>query len=94
MHPPLRIEVPDDLHATTLRRQLKPFGVETIAVDGHYEVHVELIDRNPERRVTSALNAIDTWLLAAGLPSVQVHLDGNTYTIHAPTANGRSGARD
>ena len=94
MHPPLRIQVPDDLHATTLRRQLKPFGVETIAVDGHYEVHVELIDRNPERRVTSALNAIDTWLLAAGLPSVQVHLDGNTYTIHAPTANGRSGARD
>ena len=94
MHPPLRIEVPDELHATTLSRQLQPFGVDTIAVDGRYEVQVELIARNPERRVTSALNAIDTWMLTAGLPSVQVHLDGTAYTIHAPTADDRNGASD
>ena len=92
MHPPLRIEVPDDLNATTLRRELKPFGVEIIAVDGHYEVQVELIDRNPEQRVTSALNAIDAWLVTAGLPSIQLHLDGDTYTIHAPPAHGRNGS--
>lgn len=86
MHPPLRIEIPDRSHATTLRRHLHPFGVDTVAVDGHYEIHVELIDRNPETRVTKALHAVDRWLLTADLPSVQVHLDGNTYTIHAPTA--------
>jgi hypothetical protein len=84
MHPPLRIELPDEAHATALRRQLQPFDVETFAVNGHFEVRIELLDRNPERRVTDALNAIDLWLLSVDLPYVRVHLDGSTYTLHAP----------
>ncbi len=68
MHPPLRIEVPDAEHATTLRRHLQPFGFETVAVNGHYEVCVELIARNPDRRITAVLNAVDLWLLTAAVP--------------------------
>lgn len=84
MHEPLRIEVPDEAHAAGLRRQLQPFEVETVDVDGHVEVRIELLDRNPEGRVVDVLNAIDGWLPTAGLTFVRVHLDGSTYTVHAP----------
>ena len=84
MHPPLRIELPDRTHADALRQLLQPFDVETVLVDGHVEVRVELVDFNPERRVGEALSAIDGWLVTSGLPSVRVHLDGNSYTLHAP----------
>ena len=93
MHPPLRIEVPDHFHATTLRRRLSPSAL-AVAVDDHYEVQVELIDRNPDSRVTGALHAIDTWLLTAGLPSVQIHLDGSTYSLHAPSGSDTNGTHD
>jgi hypothetical protein len=89
MRPPLRIEVPDEAHAEMLRRHLQPFDVETVAVDGYYEVQVELRDRNPQSRIVNALNAIDMWLLTAGLPSVQVHLDDSSYTLQAPRAHDR-----
>lgn len=86
MHPPLRIEVPDEAHAERLRGYLQTFDVETVAVDGHWEVRVGLFDRNPERRVVTALSAIDAWLSTAGVSSVQIHLDGSSYTLHAPLA--------
>jgi hypothetical protein len=86
MQPPLRIELPDLAHADALRRHLQPFGVETVAVNGHCEIRIELIDRNPERRVVDALNAIDLWLLSSGLTSVRVHVDGSSHTLHAPVA--------
>jgi hypothetical protein len=84
MHAPLRIEVPDETNADALCRLLRPFGVEAIAVNGHFEVRVELIARSPERRVVDALNAIDRWLPTAAISFVRVHLDGRTYTLHAP----------
>jgi hypothetical protein len=83
MHPPLRVEVPDETQAAALRRLLQPYGVEAVAVNGHFEVRIELIDRNPESRVVDALNAIDRWLLTAGIPFVRVHVDGSSYTLHA-----------
>jgi hypothetical protein len=83
-HQPVRIEVPDETHAAGLRRRLQPFDVETVAVDGRIEVRIELLDLNPERRVVDVLNAIDSWLPTAGLAFVRVHLDGSTYTLHAP----------
>ena len=86
MQPPLRIEVPDEAHAETLRSHLQPFDVETVVVDGFYEVRVELSDRNSESRVVDALNAIDLWLLTAGLSSVRVNLGDSSYTLHAPNA--------
>ena len=86
-HQPLRIEVPDEAHAAELRRRLQPFDVETVAVDGRVEVRIELLDLNPESRVVNVLNAIDGWLPAAGLEFVRVHLDGSTYTLHAPPPN-------
>ena len=84
MHPPLRIELPDAAQAESLRRLLQPFDVETVPVNGHVEVRIQLLDRNPERRVVDALNAIDLWLLGAGMSFVRVHLDGSSYTLHAP----------
>jgi hypothetical protein len=43
-----------------------------------------LIEMNPERRIVNALSAIDAWLASAGIGSVRVHLDGSSYTLHAP----------
>ncbi len=83
-HQPLRIEVPDETHAAGLRRRLQPLDVETVDVDGRVEVRIELVDRNPENRVADVLSAIDSWLPTAGLAFVRVHLDGSTYTLHAP----------
>jgi hypothetical protein len=85
MHPPLRIEVPDERYAAALRRHLQPFDVETVAVDGHCEVRVELVEANPERRIVNALSAIDAWLATANISSVRVHLDGTSYMLHAPS---------
>lgn len=84
MHPELRIELPDEARAESLRGLLEPFDVETVPVDGYVELRITLLDRNPEGRVVDALNAVDTWLLTAGLASVRVHLDESTYTVHAP----------
>ena len=92
MHPPLRIEVADEALAEDLRRQLQPFDVDTIAVDGHAEVRIHLTQRNPEGRIVDVLNAIDSWLLTAGVPSVRVHLDGNGYTLNAPLPQTQEGA--
>ena len=91
MHPPLRVVLPDEARARSLRRALEPFGVEIQAVDGSYEVLVELVERNPERRVVNALDVIDRWLLNGDLPFVRVHLDGTLYTINAPVVT-RGGA--
>jgi hypothetical protein len=88
MHAPLRIEVPDERQAASLRRHLQPFDVETVVVDGHCEVRIQLVEVNPERRVVSALTAIDAWLATAGVPSVRVHLDGSSYTLHGPPTSG------
>ena len=84
VHPPLRVELPDEARARSLRRALEPFEVEIEAVDGHYEVSVELIDRNPESRVVNALDVIDHWLMTGDLSFVQVHLGGAVYTINSP----------
>lgn len=73
-----------EVHAESLRRLLQPFDVETVAVNGSFEVRIDLLDRNSEARVIDALNAIDRWLLTAELSFVRVHLDGNLYTLHAP----------
>jgi hypothetical protein len=83
MHQPLRIEVADAGEAEALRRHLQPFDVETVVVDGHVEVRVQLVELNPERRVVNALNAVDAWLVSSGVPFARVHLDGSSYTLHA-----------
>jgi hypothetical protein len=84
VHPPLRITVPDESLADALRRRLRSFGVETRPVDGHIDLEVALRDRNPERRINDVLRTVDRWLVSSGVAFVQVHLDGNTYTLHAP----------
>ena len=84
MHEPLRIELDDPAQADSLRHALGVFHAETVHRDGHAEVRVELIESNPERRVTDALNVIDTWLARSGTANVRVHLDGHVYTLHAP----------
>lgn len=86
MHPPLRITVPDESLADALRRRLRSFDVEARPVDGHVDLEIALRDRNPERRINDVLKTIDQWLVSSGVASVQVHLDGNTYTLHAPVA--------
>ena len=85
MHRPLRIEVPDEQHATSLSLSLQTYEVERQAVDGQFEVRVNFVERNPESRVGKVLNAIDEWLLTAELPFVRIHLDGTSYTLHRPT---------
>jgi hypothetical protein len=80
--PSLRVEVPDEVLAVALVRQLQPFGAETVEVDGHYEVGLELREKNSEQRVTKALSSIDAWLAGSGLPSVRIHVDGCTHTLH------------
>ena len=84
MHPPLRITVPDESLADALRRRLRSFDVETRPVDGQIDLEVALRDRNPERRINDVLKTVDRWLVSSGVASVQVHLDGSTYTLHAP----------
>jgi hypothetical protein len=80
--PPFRVEVTTLVLAEALRRRL-PLETEIAAVDGHYEVGIELRGRNPEKAVVSALKAIDSWLLESGVPSVRIHLDGTSHTLHA-----------
>jgi hypothetical protein len=84
VHPPLRITVPDESLADALRRRLRSFDVETRPVDGQIDLEVALRDRNPERRINDVLKTVDRWLVSSGVASVQVQLDGNTYTLHAP----------
>jgi hypothetical protein len=84
VHPPLRITVPDASLADALRRRLGSFDVEARPVDGHVDLEVALRDRNPERRINDVLRTVDQWLVSTGVASVQVHLDGTTYTLHAP----------
>lgn len=88
MHPPLRVEVPDEALAAALRTQLQQFDVDTVAVEGHWEVRVNLLKRNPESRVENALHAIDAWLLTAGIGSIRVQLDGHSYLLDAPPQSG------
>jgi hypothetical protein len=84
MHSPLRVEVPDEASAQALRSYLQLPDVEVVAVNDHYEVRVEMVGHNSERRVVAALNRIDLWLVASGVPFVNVHLDGGSYELHAP----------
>jgi hypothetical protein len=84
VHSPLRVVLPDEASAHSLRRALEPIGVEIENVDGHYEMSVELVDHDPESRVVNALGAIDRWLTTGELLFVQVHLDGAVYTITSP----------
>jgi hypothetical protein len=92
VHPPLRITVPDQSLAETLRRRLREFEVEAQPVDGHVQLEIALRDRNPERRISDVLHTVDTWLVSSGVGSVQIHLDGNSYTLHAPVATERASA--
>ena len=82
MHLPLTIEVPDEQRAVSLRRSLKPHYVETQAVDGHFEVRVNLMKHNPESRMGKVLNAIDQWLQNADLPFVEIDLHGSPHTLY------------
>jgi hypothetical protein len=84
-HPYLTIEVPDETLAEELRGHLDIFDVDKVEAEAHWELRIHLVDRNPESRVTSALNAIDSWLSEAGVDFVRVHLDGSSYTLHAPS---------
>ena len=84
MGPPLKIEVPDETLAEQLRVRLRAFDAKVEQIDGRYDISVELIEVNPERRVVNVLNAIDTWLVTAGVEAVRIHLDGSVYTLHAP----------
>jgi hypothetical protein len=81
---PLRIELPDERLARSLQEHLRLFDVDTAPVDGHFEVMVELHTFNPEQRVVDALSALDAWLPTVAVPAVRVHLDGTSYTLHAP----------
>ena len=83
MRSPMTIELPDQLQAVSLRSHLQLFDVETVAVDGHWELRIQLREHNPESRVVTALNAIDTWLALDGVESVRVRLEGISHTLHA-----------
>ncbi len=89
--PSLRVEVPNETLATTLTRQLQPLEAERVAVDGYYEVGVELREHNPEQKVTKALSSIDAWLARSGLPSVRIHIDGCTHTLHVHASRASAG---
>lgn len=76
--------LPDETRARSLRDALEPFEVAIEAVDGHYEMSIQLVDRDPDSRVVNALGVIDRWLMTADLPFVQVHLNGAACSITSP----------
>jgi hypothetical protein len=84
VHDPMRIELEDAALAESLCHALSVYHAEIVRVDGRAEVCLDLVDGNPEQRVTQALSAIDGWLSRTGTPSVRVHLDGHVYTLAAP----------
>ena len=90
MHDYLTIELPDELLADELRREMQSFDVDTVDADDHWELRIHLLERNPESRVTSALHVIDSWLATARIESVRVRLDDSTYTLHAPATPAAS----
>jgi hypothetical protein len=85
MHPPLTIELPDEGMAEACRQRLHAFDVDAVEVDSHWELRIQLLERNPESRVTTALHTIDEWLTETDLDFVRVHLDGTSHTLHAPS---------
>jgi uncharacterized protein with PIN domain len=92
MHPYLMIELPDETVAEELRRHLQSFDVDAVEAETHWELRIQLVERNPEIRIKSALRAIDSWLPEAGVESVRVHLDGRSYTLHAEPEEIAAGA--
>jgi hypothetical protein len=83
VHDPIRIELDDHALAESLRRALSIYHAEVVREDGRAEVRVDLVDGNPEQRVTQTLSAIDAWLARTGTASVRVHLDGRVHTLSA-----------
>ena len=83
MHPYLMIEVPDQTVAEELRRHLQSFDADAVEAETHWELHIRLVERDPEIRIKSALHAIDSWLPEAGIDFVRVHLDGRSHILHA-----------
>jgi hypothetical protein len=83
VHDPMRIELDDVALAESLTHALSAYHADLVHVDGRAEILVELIDGNPERRVTETLSTIDAWLARTGTDSVRVHLDGHVYTLAA-----------
>ncbi len=73
----------DETLAEVLRRRLRGFDVQARSVDGHVELEVALRGK-AETRINDVLHTVDRWLVSSGVASVQVHLDGTTYTLHAP----------
>ena len=94
MYAPLRITVPDETLAQALQRRLRPFDVETHSRDGRVELEIALRDRNPERDINHVLKTVDGWLDSSGIRSVQVHLDGNAYTLNALGGGVATAERD
>jgi hypothetical protein len=86
MQSPLKIVVPDEQRAASLRHSLQPNYVETRAVDGYFEVRVALMTHNPASRIGRVLTAIDQWLQNADVPSVQIHLSGVPHTLRPTDA--------
>jgi hypothetical protein len=89
MQPPLIIELPDEDLVEALQQRLRDFDVDTVQRDAHWELEIQLLEPNPEPRVAKALHEIDAWLLAVGMESVRVRLNGDAYDLQA-----RSGPAD
>lgn len=79
----LRVQVGDETLARQLCRRLQGFDVEAIPRNGHSEIYLRLVERNPERSIEAALTRIEEWLREAGLDAVEVHVDQTRYTLPA-----------
>jgi uncharacterized protein with PIN domain len=79
----LAIEVPDEAVAEELRLHLQSFDADAVEAETHWELRIQLAERNPEIPLKSALHAIDSWLPEADIDFVRVHLDGRSYTLEA-----------
>lgn len=85
MHPELTIDLPDENRMEALRGQLHASDVDAVEVGAAWELRIRILASNRERGVTDALHAIDSWLShGASVDFVRVHLDGSSYTMHAP----------
>lgn len=77
----LTIELENAAEASALRAELTRRGLYCDCPEDGPVVQVDLIERNPERRVEEVLSAVDRWVADTRSGPVTIRLGGTRYRL-------------